>query len=99
MQLCVRISAALMTNACASPPTCFLTALIRRRPDQCINFIVAHDGFTLHDLVAYNDKHNAANGEGNRDGSNDNFSWNWCGLPFLPVACRRTPCLLQCVAS
>ena len=49
-----------------------------RRPDQCINFIVAHDGFTLHDLCAYNSKHNDANGEGNRDGSNDNFSWN-CG--------------------
>ena len=49
-----------------------------RRPDQCINFIVAHDGFTLHDLCAYNVKHNDANGEGNRDGSNDNFSWN-CG--------------------
>lgn len=49
-----------------------------RRPDQMINFIVAHDGFTLHDLVAYNDKHNQANGESNRDGTNDNFSWN-CG--------------------
>ena len=48
-----------------------------RRPDQCINFMVAHDGFTLHDMVAYNEKHNDANGEGNRDGSNDNFSWNW----------------------
>jgi isoamylase len=51
--------------------------ILCRRPDQCINFIVAHDGFTLHDLVAYNEKHNDANGEGNRDGSNDNFSWNW----------------------
>ena len=40
--------------------------------------MIAHDGFTLHDLVAYNTKHNDANGEGNRDGSNDNFSWN-CG--------------------
>ena len=40
--------------------------------------MIAHDGFTLHDLVAYNDKHNDANGEQNRDGSNDNFSWN-CG--------------------
>ena len=43
-----------------------------------MNFIIAHDGFTLHDLVAYNGKHNEANGEQNRDGSNDNFSWN-CG--------------------
>ena len=44
-----------------------------------INFITCHDGFTLHDLVAYNDKHNEANGENNRDGSNDNHSWN-CGV-------------------
>jgi len=43
-----------------------------------INFITCHDGFNLHDLVSYNGKHNDANGEGNRDGSNDNFSWN-CG--------------------
>ncbi len=49
-----------------------------RKPYQGINFIIAHDGFTLYDLVAYNDKHNDANGEQNRDGSNDNFSWN-CG--------------------
>ncbi len=44
-----------------------------------INFITAHDGFTLHDLYAYNEKHNIANGEDNRDGSNDNYSWN-CGV-------------------
>jgi glycogen operon protein len=44
-----------------------------------INFITCHDGFTLHDLVAYNDKHNDQNGENNRDGSNDNHSWN-CGV-------------------
>jgi glycogen operon protein len=43
-----------------------------------VNFITCHDGFTLHDLVAYNDKHNDANGEHNQDGSNDNASWN-CG--------------------
>ena len=47
-------------------------------PDNSINFITAHDGFTLNDLVCYNSKHNEANGEGNRDGSNDNESWN-CG--------------------
>jgi len=47
-----------------------------RRPYASINFVNAHDGFTLHDLVAYNDKHNEANGEGNRDGTNDNRSWN-----------------------
>ena len=49
-----------------------------RKPTDGVNFIIAHDGFTLYDLVAYNEKHNDANGEGNRDGSNDNFSWN-CG--------------------
>jgi isoamylase len=43
-----------------------------------INFITCHDGFTLHDLVSYNDKHNEANGENNLDGTNDNHSWN-CG--------------------
>jgi glycogen operon protein len=49
-----------------------------RRPSACVNFITAHDGFTLNDVVSYNDKHNEANGEDNRDGSNDNRSWN-CG--------------------
>jgi glycogen operon protein len=49
-----------------------------KRPNASINFITAHDGFTLHDLVSYNDKHNEANGEDNRDGSNHNVSWN-CG--------------------
>jgi len=47
-----------------------------RRPHASINFITAHDGFTLHDLVSYNDKHNEANGEENRDGENHNRSWN-----------------------
>jgi len=49
-----------------------------RHPYHSINFITAHDGFTLHDLVSYNEKHNEANGEENRDGGNDNYSWN-CG--------------------
>jgi isoamylase len=49
-----------------------------RRPDSSINFITCHDGFTLRDLVSYNGKHNEANGEDNRDGGNDNLSWN-CG--------------------
>lgn len=49
-----------------------------RRPHASINFITAHDGFTLRDLVSYNDKHNQANGEDNRDGHNNNLSWN-CG--------------------
>ena len=47
-----------------------------RHPSASINFIVAHDGFTLQDLVSYNKKHNEANGEDNRDGANDNNSWN-----------------------
>ena len=50
-----------------------------RRPRSSLNFITAHDGFTLRDLVSYNSKHNEANGEGNRDGSDDNRSWN-CGI-------------------
>jgi glycogen operon protein len=50
-----------------------------RRPYASINFVTAHDGFTLADLVSYNDKHNEANGEGNRDGENHNLSWN-CGV-------------------
>jgi len=49
-----------------------------RAPNSSINFVTAHDGFTLHDLVAYDAKHNQANGEDNRDGSDDNRSWN-CG--------------------
>jgi isoamylase len=50
-----------------------------RRPGASINFVTAHDGFTLHDLVSYNEKHNEANGEDNRDGESHNRSWN-CGV-------------------
>ena len=50
-----------------------------RRPSASLNFITAHDGFTLRDLVSYNHKHNEANGEENCDGTNDNDSWN-CGV-------------------
>jgi isoamylase len=50
-----------------------------REPEQSINFVTCHDGFTLNDLVSYNDKHNEANREGNRDGLNENLSWN-CGV-------------------
>ena len=49
-----------------------------RKPWASVNFLTAHDGFTLNDVVSYNDKHNEANGENNRDGSSDNRSWN-CG--------------------
>ena len=50
-----------------------------RGPEQSVNFVTSHDGFTLNDLVSYNGKHNEANGEGGRDGSDANFSWN-CGI-------------------
>ena len=49
-----------------------------RRPYASVNYITAHDGFTLHDLVSYNEKHNEANGEDNRDGTDNNLAWN-CG--------------------
>ena len=51
----------------------------RRRPTASVNLITVHDGFTLRDLVSYDDKHNEANGESNRDGTSDNRSWN-CGF-------------------
>ncbi|MBI4343936.1 MAG: glycogen debranching protein GlgX [Candidatus Omnitrophica bacterium] len=50
-----------------------------RRPHASINFVTSHDGFTLQDLVSYNEKHNEANGEDNRDGESHNISWN-CGV-------------------
>lgn len=50
-----------------------------RGPEQSVNFVTCHDGFTLNDLVSYNSKHNEANNEDNRDGCNDNRSWN-CGV-------------------
>ena len=56
-----------------------LYAALGRTPATSINFITAHDGFTLNDLVSYNHKHNEANGENNNDGTNDNYSWN-CGV-------------------
>ena len=66
---------ALAPRLCASPDKFNFRG---RKPWASVNFITAHDGFTLHDLVAYNDKHNEANGEENRDGHSDNRSWN-CG--------------------
>ena len=50
-----------------------------REPEQSVNFVTCHDGFTLNDLVSYDQKHNEQNGEDNRDGTNDNRSWN-CGV-------------------
>lgn len=60
-------------------------------PYQSVNFITAHDGFTLYDLTAYNHKHNEANGHGNADGAEENFSWNcgWEGDTGAPQAVRR----------
>jgi glycogen operon protein len=52
---------------------------VQREPERSVNFVAVHDGFTLNDLVCYNEKHNQANGEDSRDGSNDNRSWN-CGV-------------------
>ena len=60
-----------------APATC--TSGAAAGPHASINFITCHDGFTLHDLVTYDKKHNEANGEDNRDGTNDNISWN-CGV-------------------
>ena len=53
--------------------------MVCRKPYHSVNFVTAHDGFSLRDLVSYNDKHNKANGEEGRDGTNDNLSWN-CGV-------------------
>ena len=62
-------------NACSAARTSSDTG---REPEQSLNFVTCHDGFTLNDLVSYNSKHNEANGEGNRDGTVNNRSWN-CG--------------------
>ncbi len=71
----------------------------RRAPSRSVNFIVAHDGFTLADLVSYERKHNEANGEGNRDGTDANYSWNSgaegpAAGPAVLVARRRDQCNL-----
>src|SRR5205807_8341576 len=50
-----------------------------REAEQSVNFVTCHDGFTLNDLVSYNQKHNEENGENNKDGASDNRSWN-CGV-------------------
>src|SRR5229473_7904959 len=72
----------------------------RRRPTASVNLITVHDGFTLRDLVSYNDKHNEANGESNRDGTDDNRSWN-CGAEgptddpaVLALRARRSRAIL-----
>lgn len=67
------MAGALATRFCGSMDLYFTDG---RSPLHSINFVTCHDGFTLYDLVSYNQKHNFANGEQNRDGSNDNHSWN-----------------------
>jgi isoamylase len=67
---------ALATRVCGSADLYEATG---RSPQHSVNFLTSHDGFTLWDLVSYNEKHNEANGENNLDGSNDNYSWN-CGI-------------------
>ena len=62
-----------MANMVKGSPHMYL----ERGPTASVNFITCHDGFTLNDLVSYSEKHNLANGEDNRDGANDNYSWNW----------------------
>jgi glycogen operon protein len=69
-------TAALTERMCGSPD--FFNCQ-GRKPWSSVNFITAHDGFTLNDIVTYNEKHNDANGEGNQDGNSDNRSWN-CGV-------------------
>ncbi len=69
-------AAALMPRLCASPEQFDHDG---RRAWACVNFVTAHDGFTLNDVVSYNGKHNEANGEDGKDGSDDNRSWN-CGV-------------------
>jgi glycogen operon protein len=61
------------------------------RPYQSVNYITSHDGFNLHDLVAYNQKHNEANGHGNQDGMDDNRSWNcgWEGTDGVPASVQE----------
>ena len=69
------MTSALATRLLGSPDLYETSA---REPYHSINFVTCHDGFTLNDLVSYNEKHNLANGENNQDGNNDNLSWN-CG--------------------
>jgi glycogen operon protein len=70
------IASALASRLCGSSD---LYEASGRNPHHSVNFVTCHDGFTLWDLVSYNQKHNDANGEGNRDGLSENFSWN-CGV-------------------
>src|SRR5208337_588614 len=84
---------ALAPRLCASPDKFNFRG---RKPWASVNFIVAHDGFTLRDLVSYNDKHNEANGADNCDGHSDNHSWN-CGAEGPtddPAPCAYDRCAI-----
>ena len=74
---CGQVSASALAPRLSASGDCFNHR--GRKAWACINFVAAHDGFTLNDLVTYNEKHNEANGEDNNDGSSDNRSWN-CGV-------------------
>jgi isoamylase len=71
------VAASALSNRLVASPELFNR--LGRKPSSSVNFITAHDGFTLNDVVTYNERHNEANHEGNRDGSSDNRSWN-CGV-------------------
>ena len=93
-----------VTSGAASPRRCPFASRLTgssdlyqqdsRRPVASVNFVTAHDGFTVTNLVSYNEKHNEANGEDNRDGTDDNRSWN-CGVegptddPGVRARCGR----------
>ena len=74
---CGQVSASALAPRLSASGDCFNHR--GRKAWACINFVAAHDGFTLNDLVTYNEKHNEANGEDNNDGSSNNRSWN-CGV-------------------
>lgn len=70
-----------------------------RQPSASVNFVTAHDGFTLRDLVSYGHKHNTANGEDDRDGESNNRSWN-CGTEDPPRTRRSMPSVhAKCATS
>ena len=84
------MTSALATRLLGSPDLYETSA---REPYHSINFVTCHDGFTLNDLVSYNEKHNMANGENNADGANDNNSWN-CGAKAQPVTGASRTCVI-----
>lgn len=79
--------------------TLFLVQGSGRKPWNSINFVCAHDGFTLADLVTYNNKHNLPNGEDNNDGENHNNSWNCGQVDVKKIISRGALCYnVHCMA-